>query len=271
LKPVGAESATLTAELLIGHILGWSRVQVLTRPEAPLGAEAAAKLQALVRRRLQGEPLQYLTGEQEFYGLQFRVTPAVLIPRPETEILVEQAVGLAAGLTGTSARFLDVGTGSGCIAISVACRIPGLLGCAVDISFPALEIARQNASRHRVLDRIEFLCSDLLDGLSPLPRYDLILSNPPYVADMEYDTLPETVRGYEPHSALFAGESGLEIYSRLLPQATGRLRRGGHLLVEIGLGQADAVIRMMERHEFAVQGVFKDLQGIPRCIVARGA
>jgi release factor glutamine methyltransferase len=268
LKSAGVESATITAELLIGHVLRSNRIQIITRPEAPLSSDAMAELRMLVRRRLQGEPLQYLTGVQEFYGLEFRVTPDVLVPRPETELMVEQAIGLAADIPAGPVRFADVGTGSGCIAVSFARMVPASLGVAVDISLPALKIARENASRHGVAERIGFICGDLLGGLSSLPHFDLILSNPPYVADSEYSTLPVTVRDYEPHKALFAGDSALAMYDKLLPQASERLRHHAYLLLEVGIGQAEEVSGMMARHEFSVRQVLRDLQGIPRCIVA---
>lgn len=238
-------------------------------PQVPLAPEARERFAALVQRRSRSEPLQYLTGEQEFYGLRFRVTPDVLIPRPETEILVEQAVSLASWRWRRPVRFADVGTGSGCIAVAVAHEVPDARGCAVDVSLPALEIARDNASCHGVLDRIRFLCCDLLEGLPPEPLFDFILSNPPYVALPEYNTLPVMVRDYEPHVALFAGESGLDVCRRLMPQAAARLVSGGYLLVEVGLGQAEEAKRLALHEAFSVESVLNDLQGIPRCIVVR--
>jgi release factor glutamine methyltransferase len=269
LKLAGVESATLTADLLLGHVVGWDRVRLLSRPEVALRAEAMERLKELVQRRLQGEPLQYLTGEQEFYGLRFRVTPAVLIPRPETEILVEKAVSLAECRSGQPVRFADVGTGSGCIAVAFAHQVPGSLGSAVDVSIPALAIARENATRHGVLDRILFLCCDLMTGFPPGPLFDFILSNPPYVARTEYNTMPGTVREHEPHLALFAGESGLDVFRRLIPQAAERLVPGGYLLVEVGIEQAAAVKQIVLEEKIAVESLVNDLQGIPRCIVAR--
>jgi release factor glutamine methyltransferase len=269
LKLADVKSATLTADLLLGHVLGLDRVQVLSRPEVPLRPEALERFTALVQRRLQGEPLQYLIGEQEFYGLSFRVTPDVLIPRPETEILVEQAVSLARGQRRQSMRFADVGTGSGCIAVAFAHEVPGSLGIAVDVSVPALALARENAAHHGVLGRILFLCCDLLAAFPPEPFFDLILSNPPYVASGEYNTLPGSVRDHEPHLALFGGESGLAVCRRLIPQMAERLLPGGHLLVEVGTGQVDAVTQMVLQEGIAVEGLLNDLQKIPRCIVAR--
>jgi release factor glutamine methyltransferase len=269
LKRAGLESAALTADLLLGHVLGWDRVQVVSRPQVPLPSEARERFEALVQRRSQNEPLQYLTGEQEFYGLRFYVTPDVLIPRPETEILVEQAVSLARSWQRQPVRIADVGTGSGCIAVAVAHEVPSSRVCAVDVSLPALKIARENASSHGVLDRVQLLCCDLLEGLRPEPFFEFILSNPPYVARTEYNTLPGMVREHEPHIALFAGESGLDVCRRLIPQAAVRLVPGGYLLMEIGLGQAGEVIKVAQREGFLVKGALNDLQGIARCIVAR--
>ena len=269
LKRAGVESATLTADLLLGHVLGWDRVQVVSRPEAPLSAEAGKQFRDLLRRRARGEPLQYLTGEQEFYGLRFRVSPDVLIPRPETEVLVEKAVSLARGCRRQPVRFADVGTGSGCIAVGVAHEVSDSFGCAVDISTRALAIARENASRHGVLGRIRFLSCDLLEGLRPEPYFDFILSNPPYVARTEYNTLPLIVREHEPHIALFADQSGFDAHRRLIPQAAAQLVPGGYLLVEVGLGQAEEVTRMILQVKLSLEAVLSDLQGIARCVVAR--
>ncbi len=269
LEQAAVESATLTADLLLRHVLGWTRVQVLTRPEVPLNADALARFKDLVERRAQGEPLQYLTEEQEFYGLRLRVTADVLIPRPETEILVEEAVNLARDKRAQMLRFADVGTGSGSISVAFAHEVPAAFGCAVDMSLPALRIARANALRHGVADRIGFLCCDVLDAFPEAPLFDLILSNPPYVANSEYNTLPREVREHEPHSALFAGASGLDVLSRLMSQAAVRLVRGGYLLVEIGIGQADAVRKMVQPATLCLESVLDDLQGIPRCVVAR--
>jgi release factor glutamine methyltransferase len=269
LRRAAVESATLAADLLLGYVLGCDRVQIVSRPEAPLPAHASDQYVALVQRMAKGEPLQYLTGEREFFGLRFRVTPDVLIPRPETEILVEQAVRLARKCRSRPVRLADVGTGSGCIAVSVAHEVPDAVALAVDVSLPALALARENAARHGVLDRVPLLCCDMLEGLPPQPFFDFILSNPPYVARTEYNTLPATVRDYEPHVALFAGESGLEAYRRLIPQAGARLLPQGYLLVEVGAGQAEAVTQMMLRDDLSIESVLTDLQGIPRCVVSR--
>jgi release factor glutamine methyltransferase len=263
------ESPRRTAELLLGHIQGWNRVRVLTHPEGPLSPETSERFAAVVRRRAGGEPLQYIIGEQEFYGLPFRVTPAVLIPRPETEILVENAVVAARSLGPRRLRFADVGTGSGCIAVSFARHVPLSVGWATDISVDALAVARENAARNGVLKQIGFVRADFLEGFAPHPLFDLVLSNPPYVAAEDAAALPAQVREHEPAVALFSGSSGLDSYRRLIPQAIRRLVPGGGLLLEIGAGMSEQVSLLLEEAAFAVENIARDLQGIPRCILAR--
>jgi release factor glutamine methyltransferase len=258
-----------TADLLLGYVLGWDRVHVLSRTEHIVSEEAWVHLRDLIERRIHGEPLQYLTGEKEFYGLAFQVAPGVLIPRPETEILVEKALGLIKNHPHSSVRFADIGTGSGCIAISVAHEIPSARGWAVDLSAAALRIARANAIRHKVNHRVLLVQSDLLECFPPKECLDLVLCNPPYVALRDYDSLPSEVRDYEPHEAIFGGESGLEIYGRLLPEVFCRLITGGHLLLEAGAGQAEWIGQQAEKEGFSLELTVSDLQGIPRCIIAR--
>jgi len=269
LKRARVESPELTADLLIGFVTGLDRVFILSHPEHMLDDDARRRLNDLVRRRVRGEPLQYLTGEREFYGRMFRVTPDVLIPRPETEFLVEAAVDLIGKHFPAAARFVDVGTGSGCIAVSVLREAPFAFGLAVDCSLAALGIARENAVRQRVERRAAWICGDLLESFIPEECCDLILSNPPYIARRDYSNLPVEVREFEPDRALFGGEDGLEIYRRLIPSSLLRLRAGGYLLLEMGLGQLEAVSRMAEETGFLPETVVNDLQGIPRCFVAR--
>jgi release factor glutamine methyltransferase len=269
LKRAQIGNPLLTADLLLGHVLGWERVHVLSRTEQLVPEGAWIRLQDLVCRRIHGEPLQYLTGEQEFYGLVFRVAPGVLIPRPETEILVEKALSLVENSRNSTMRFADIGAGSGCIAISIAHEIPSAVGWAIDISAAALRIARENAIRHKVNDRIYMLQSDLLSGFAPKECFDLVLCNPPYVALRDSGSLPSEVRDYEPHEALFGGESGLEVYRRLLPEVFSRLVTGGHLLLEAGAGQAEWIGQQVEKEGFSLEMIVNDLQDIPRCIIAR--
>ena len=262
----GVDSPRMTAELLLAHVLGGDRVRVLAHPEATVDQRAAAEFERLVERAARAEPLAYLTGTREFYGIPLRVTPDVLIPRPETEILVERALALTAG---APVRFADVGTGSGAIAIAFAGGSPGSRGWACDVSRRALDVARENARASGAAAQIEFVGADLLESFGARPVFDLVMSNPPYVAEAERGRLPRSVSGYEPHGALFAGDSGLDVFRRLIPQAAVRLRAGGFLLVEVGLGQADAVAALVRAAALTVVEIAPDLQGIPRCVAAR--
>jgi release factor glutamine methyltransferase len=267
LKQAGIQSPALAADLLLGFVLAWDRTRVLSHTEQTVFEEFRIRFEHAVLRHAAGEPLHYLTGEREFYGLAFRVTPAVLIPRPETEILVEKAIEIIKGLGFHRTRFADVGTGTGCIAVAVACHIPSSTGLAIDISAAALDIARENAIRHGVADRIQFVQADLLSCFRAHPHFDFILSNPPYVALEEYDNLPAAVRNYEPHAALFGGASGMDIYHRLIPEASPRLKPEGYLLLESGAGQAERIGSIIEKEGLSLQMTLNDLQGIPRCLV----
>jgi release factor glutamine methyltransferase len=267
-KKAQVESPELTADLLIGFVLGWNRVRVLSHPERILEEGARELLLSLTLRRIHGEPLQYLTGEQEFFGYSFRVTPDVLIPRPETELLVEQALGLIRERA-APVRFADIGAGSGCIAVSILREVPSAFCYAVDRSVAALRIAKENALRHQVNHRIAWICSDLLECWPRRGFLDMILSNPPYVPLKDFDSLPLEVRGFEPHQALFAGEQGLDVYNRLIPDCLLRLVPGGYLLLELGAGQVEAVSRLVEEEGFFLKTVENDLRGIPRCLVAQ--
>lgn len=270
LKRARIDSHALTADLLLGLVLGWDRVRILSHAEQELDDASWNRFRSLIHRRANGEPLQYLTGEQEFYGIAFKVTPAVLIPRPETEILVEKAVELILQNSPEAIRFADIGTGSGCIAVSVARQIPAsAAGWAVDVSDAALKIARENAKRHGVDHCIRFVQSDLLECFPEEPCFDFILCNPPYVALDEYDSLPTEVKNHEPHEALFGGADGLELYRRLIPQASVRLVAGGYLLLEVGAGQAEQVVQFLEQEGFSLSAVLNDLQGIPRCLIGQ--
>jgi release factor glutamine methyltransferase len=268
LKQANVESPELTADLLIGFVLGWERVRVLSHPEHLLEEGDRELLESLTVRRVHGEPLQYLTGEKEFFGYSFRVTPDVLIPRPETEFLVEKALELIRGMA-APVRFADIGTGSGCIATSILREVPSAFCYAVDRSVAALRVAKENARRHQVNHRIAWICSDLFECLPRRGFLDLVLSNPPYVPLRDYNSLPLEVREFEPHQALFAGEQGLDIYCRLIPECLFRLVPGGHLLLELGAGQVEAVCGLAEEEGFFIKTVVNDLRGIPRCLVAQ--
>ena len=244
------EASTLIArrdaELLLAHTLCQPRIWLLAHPEAELTEAEVASFLTLTARRAGGEPAQYLTGTQEFFGLELRVTPAVLIPRPETEHLVEAALAWSKTQI-KPLRFLDIGTGSGAIAIAIAANEPAAEIIATDISAAALAIARDNALRLGVSDRIRFVQSDLLsalDSAADIP-FDAIVSNPPYIPSTDAATMQREVVAHEPHSALFAGPDGLNIYRRLIPAAYTTLRPGGLLALEIGFGQRDALTELL--------------------------
>jgi release factor glutamine methyltransferase len=254
------------ALLLLLHTLGISRATLHADPNRALTPEHQSQFEALVQRRLTNEPIQYITGEQEFYSLALRVTPAVLIPRPETEHLVESV--LAELNHQAPLKILDIGTGSGAIAIGLAHHLPNAQITAVDISPAALEIAASNAARHNLTQRIRFLESNLLDALSPGDAtFDAIVSNPPYVPTSDRDTLHAQVRDFEPGVALYAGPAGLDIYRRLIPQARAALKPNGLLALEIGHRQRDAIAAFLAGWN-ALRFV-DDLQQIPRVALAR--
>jgi release factor glutamine methyltransferase len=255
-------SAGRDAELLLRHALGKDRAWVLTHPEETVGPSALHTYQESIHRRARREPVQYIVGEQEFFGLAFRVTRDVLIPRPETEHLVEAALArLAANVV---LRIADVGTGSGAIAVALAHALPRARVTALDLSPAALAIAAGNAQRHGVEDRVEFRESDLLGAVRG-QVFDSIVSNPPYVALT--DELEPQVRDYEPAEALYAGETGLDIYRRLIPEARAALKPGGLLLMEMGHGQGEALAAMLEGWRSVA--FVDDLRGIPRVVVAQ--
>jgi release factor glutamine methyltransferase len=280
LRAANVPSSTLAAELLLMHALGRDRTWLYTHPEAELDASVAREYFRLIARRAAGEPTQYLTGKQEFWGLEFEVTPAVLIPRPETEHVIEVAlerlgargikIDMRTGEPSPPLRIADVGTGSGCLAVALAHELPHAEIFATDISATALEVALRNATRHRVASRIRFLEGDLLKPVAPSPEsFDLIVSNPPYVAQDDEATLAREVREHEPHAALFGGPSGIEIYERLVEQAGELLRPGGVLVLELGYDSAQHVRAILVKQGNWVNvSVTNDLAGIPRVLAA---
>jgi len=280
LREASVPSHTLAAELLLMHALGRDRTWLYTHPEAVLEPAGSEKYFALIARRAAGEPTQYLTGKQEFWGLEFEVMPAVLIPRPETEHVMEVALArlgprglkihMDTGLSRERLRVADVGTGSGCLAISLAYELPHAEVFATDISAPALEVARRNATRHALADRIHFLQSDLLEALRrDSHSFDLIVSNPPYVGRDEAAELQREVRDHEPDAALFAGPTGVEIYARLIEEAGELLRPGGMLVLELGYNSAEHVRAILaEQKCWANVSFTNDLAGISRVAAA---
>jgi len=260
------ERARRDAETLLLHHIGRERAWLLGHLEDEFAGCRALGFAALIERRQRGEPVQYVLGETEFYGLPFRVTPDVLIPRPETEHLVEKVLELASTLK--EPRIVDVGTGSGAIAVALAYHLPHASITAIDISPASLALARENAERNGVAARLCFLAGDLL-GPVGAQRFDLVVSNPPYVSLEERDSLAVEVREFEPALALFAGEDGLLVYRRLFAQAHASLVRGGVVAVEIGCGQAQAVAEMVQAAGFGEVEFAPDLQGIARVATAR--
>ncbi|HEX8186374.1 MAG TPA: peptide chain release factor N(5)-glutamine methyltransferase, partial [Blastocatellia bacterium] len=220
-----------------------------------------------------GEPLQYITGHQEFYGLDFIVTPDVLIPRPETEFLVERVINLTrAAQTARAPLIVDVGTGSGCIAVTLAAHIPAARVIATDISSAALDIARANGERHGVRDRVELIEGDLLEPLAALnieAAVDFLASNPPYVEEGRPDLLQREVRDWEPSVALYGGADGLDCYRRLLAEGARYVSPAGYLVCEIGYTQLDPIREMIDETKWKLVDVIHDLQGIPRTLAIR--
>ncbi|HEY4382399.1 MAG TPA: peptide chain release factor N(5)-glutamine methyltransferase [Acidobacteriaceae bacterium] len=257
--------ASRDALVLLLHMVGISRANLHADPDRMLTPTQQTAYEAAIRRRLTNEPIQYITGEQEFYGLALHVTPAVLIPRPETEHLVEAVLN---ELDPTAPlRILDIGTGSGAIAIALAQHLPQCSVTAVDLSPAALEVAAANAALHNLTPRIRFVESDLLDALPASEMWDAIVSNPPYVATSDRDSLHPQVRDHEPAAALFAGASGLDMYCRLIPQACAALKPNGLLALEIGHDQHEVIAGLLA--DWNAVYFIDDLQSIPRVALAR--
>jgi release factor glutamine methyltransferase len=293
LRAGGSRSPRLDAELLLAAALGIDRAGLFRAPERVLAPREAERFDEYLRRREAREPVAYIRGVRAFRTIELEVSPAVLIPRPETETLVEVALealaqaqvqagamgGISGGTDGGPGGAagpglfepvaLDVGTGSGCIALALAAEDPFVRVVAVDVDEAAAEVARGNAARLGLRSRVDIACSDLFDGLPPEQRFDVIVSNPPYVPAAEYEALEPNVREYEPRLALDGGEDGLDVFRRLILEAAPRLRPGGTLAVEVGAGQAAAV-----RALFGAAGAFApaqqrpDLSGIPRVVFA---
>lgn len=271
LKAHGSDTPRLDAEVLLAESLGCERIQLYATFDAVPGDEARTAFRQLVLRRAKGTPVAYLVGHREFYSLSFRVTPDVLIPRPETEFLVMALLDLARSRpAGNPITICDVGTGSGIIAVSAAKHLPGARVVAIDVSRPALEVARENARSHRVEDRIELVESDLLTRVPAERRFDFVVSNPPYVTRAEMESLAADVRDFEPHAALLAGERGTEVIESLIPQAADHLPPGGHLLIEINPVLHDAVQSLLAADpRFEPGPTVKDLARLPRVVQAR--
>jgi release factor glutamine methyltransferase len=262
-----AGSPRMNAELLLMFTLGCDRAYLFAHPERELTSEEQARYEEALTRRARGMPAQYITGHQEFWGMDFIVTPAVLIPRPETEHVIETVLKLrkesydGGRASSPGYRIVDVGTGSGCIALALAKELPEAEIHATDISPAALEIARANTARHQLENRVHFHETDLLRGLNP-GTFDFVVSNPPYVGESEEDQVQLEVRKFEPRGAVFAGPTGLEVIECLIPQAQAALKPGGWLVMEISGTIADSVKRLLNGWQNV--HITNDLQGIPR-------
>jgi release factor glutamine methyltransferase len=260
----GSPTARLDAELLIGHALDLGRVELYTGFERPLGDAELATCRELIARRAKREPVAYIVGRWGFRGLDVDVDRRVLVPRPETELVVDRCLPLLDGVPSPAA--VDVGTGSGAIALSLASEVAGAAVCGCDISDDALEVARANGARLGI--DVEWVRSDLLDGLDGR-RFHLIVSNPPYVAAAEVEELEPEVRDWEPRGATVAGASGLEVVERLVSAAPAALEPGGALVIEVGAGQAEAASRLMEAAGLGGVGRDRDHAGIERIVWGR--
>jgi release factor glutamine methyltransferase len=267
LRRRGSESPRLDAEVMLAHVLSWQRVQLYTHYEEEIGTSARGDFRELVRRRAEGAPVAYLVGRKEFYSLPLEVSPEVLIPRPESEFVVVEFLEVARSLV--QPRGVDVGTGSGNLAIACTHQHPSAGFVAIDISPRALEVARRNATRHGVADRIDILVGDLLGPVAEEPPFDVILSNPPYIPTEVIPTLEPGVRDHEPHVALDGGPGGLAVVTRLIEQAIPLLRHEGHLILEIGTAQERPVRALIESHsELGLVPTVYDLHKHPRVIRA---
>jgi release factor glutamine methyltransferase len=270
LKNHGADTPRLDAELLLADALGCQRIQLYTTFDETPDEAARTAFRALVRQRGEGTPVAYLLGRREFYSLSFRVTPDVLIPRPETEHLVVALLDLARQQgDGRRLSVCDVGTGSGIIAVCAAHWLPDCRVTAIDLSPKALDVALTNAAEHKVAERIEFVRSDLLSAVPPERRFDFVVSNPPYVSTSELEKLLPDVKEFEPRMALAGGQHGTDVIERLVPQAAEHLEPGGHLLLEISPMIDDAVRAIIDSDgRFQLGPTIKDTARLPRVVQA---
>lgn len=262
----GSDAARLEAEVLLAHVRGCPRIALYTAFDTPVDEAVRGRFRELVKRRGDGEPVAYLVGSREFFSLPFRVTPAVLVPRPETEGLVVRVIDLCKPLA--TPRIVDVGTGSGAIAVTLAKHLPQAVIAATDVSAEALAVARDNAARHGVADRIEFLECDLLGHPRAAGPWDVIVSNPPYVRDDEFEALPRDVRLHEPKGALVSGPTGVEVIERLAAAAAERLSPGGWLVCEIGPAEASEAA-LARQGGLVSAPTLRDLAGLPRIVQAQ--
>jgi release factor glutamine methyltransferase len=266
LRDAGVPEARREASSLLSHVIGKDRTFLISHADDLVDEPDLSRFQEVVARRTRGEPLQYITGVQDFYGREFRVTPNVLIPRPETELLVEAALELIAGKP--APLICDVGTGSGCIAVTLLCERTDARAIAVDVSEAALAVAEENARRHGVSERATFKISDCFESVDPA-AFDLVVSNPPYVSADALAGLQREVRDHEPRIALSPGADGLTVIRRLLNDAPAFLNTGGHLIMEIGYDQGEKVQQLIDEKHWRLHEIRPDLQGIPRIVLVQ--
>jgi release factor glutamine methyltransferase len=271
LRQHGSESPQLDAQLLLAHARQCRRIELFTSYHEVAPDEVRSHFRELVRQRAAGTPVAYLTGTREFYSLEFHVTPDVLIPRPETEFVILALLDLVKARPDPAEplAIADVGTGSGILATCVARHVPQSRVWATDISPAALEVARENCLRHAVADRVQLCAGDLLTAIAPDVQFDYVLSNPPYVSEREYASLPRDIRDYEPRQALLAGPTGVEVIQRLVPQAAAHLRPGGWLLLEVSPMIERAVHQLIAQDgRYDTSSTMPDLAGHPRVVRA---
>ena len=254
------------ANSLLQFSIARDRAFTIAHPEYELTAAQETLYKNSIARRAAREPFQHIVGRQEFYGLDFIVTPDVLIPRPETEVIVERAIELIADLT--SPRFLEIGVGSGCISIAILKHLPKATAFAVDISEPAIEVARRNAEMHGVTNRLKLISSDVFENV-PDQKFDLIVSNPPYVPLADYADLQPEVRDHDPKAAITDGSTGLTIIERIIDRSPDYLNPAGHMLIEIGFGQSEHVCSLIDKTLWQTAEFIPDLQSIPRTLDAK--
>lgn len=266
LRDAGVPEARREAGSLLSHVIGKDRTFLISHAEDIVAGDDLARFREAVARRASGEPLQYITGVQDFYGREFRVTTDVLIPRPETELLVEAALEVIAHKP--APLICDVGTGSGCIAITLVCERTDARAVAVDVSAPALAVAEDNSRRHGVSDRMRFTISDCFESVDRT-AFDLVVSNPPYVAAAALSGLQREVRDHEPLVALSSGVDGLDVIRRLLRDAPAFLKTDGYLIMEIGFDQGEKVQRLINENLWRLDEIRPDLQGIPRIVLVQ--
>jgi len=272
LRDAGISEARREAGSLLEYVIERDRTFIIAHADHRISKKQLQTFRQIVVRRAKGEPLQYITGRQAFFGLDFEVTPAVLIPRPETELLVETALAILSPVVDEESDICDVGTGSGCIAVTLLHERPRAQAIGIDISETAIQVAQRNAGRHGVAERMRFIASDMFSALSPdETKFDLIVSNPPYIAGSTLAELQREVRDHEPRGALTPGADGLLIIRRLLSESGTFLKPGGHLLVEIGFDQGAEVSRLVDPNIWQLLAIHQDLQGIPRVLALQKA